>query len=51
MRGYLYEVQGYYSQGWECVFAATTKEEARQILADYRENERGTAFRMKWVRQ
>lgn len=51
MSAYLYEIQGYYSQGWECVFATATKEEARQILADYRDNERGTAFRVKWVRQ
>jgi len=45
-----YDVQGYYSEGWETVFTASTIEEAREILKDYRVNESGTAFKIKTVR-
>lgn len=34
-----YIVCGNYGTGWEEVYTATTMEEARQILKDYRENE------------
>ena len=51
MRLYLYEVEGYYSGRWESVFASETEEGANQILEDYRNNEKGTAFRVRLVRQ
>jgi hypothetical protein len=44
-----FEVRGLYYGEWEVVYTATTREEARQILADYRENEKGTAFSMRRV--
>ena len=44
-----FAVKGYYEGRWEVVYTATTKEEARQILADYRENEKGTVFTVKRV--
>lgn len=46
----LWEVRGYYAQGWEAVYTASTKAEAVQILKDYRESEKGTAFDLKMVR-
>lgn len=45
-----YEVRGLYAGQWEAVFTASTKDEADQILADYRANESGTAFTIKAVR-
>jgi hypothetical protein len=45
----LWEVRGYYAGGWEAVYTASTKAEALQILKDYREGERGTAFTVKQV--
>ena len=45
-----WEIRGNYGHGWEAVYTASSKEEARQILADYRENERGISFIVKAVR-
>lgn len=44
-----FEVRGYYEGEWEVVYTATTREEATQILADYRENEKGIAFTVKRI--
>jgi hypothetical protein len=41
-----YDVQGYYSGGWETVFTASTIKEAREILNDYRSNEPITRFKI-----
>ncbi len=47
-----YEVQGYYGQqyGWECVTGAENRREAQEHRREYRENEPGTAFRIKKMR-
>jgi len=42
----VFTVQGHYAHGWEDVSAYATRAEARQGLKEYRENERGTAFRL-----
>lgn len=41
-----YEIQGNYAHGWEEVTSEDTRKEARERLKEYRENERGTAFRI-----
>lgn len=47
-----YHVQGYYSPsiGWETVTIDETYAEAKEMLRDYRENERGIPFRIKKCR-
>jgi hypothetical protein len=45
-----WEIQGDYGQGWETVCAEETRKEAIVNLKLYRENERGTSFRLKLVR-
>lgn len=45
MSGGTWEVQGNYGQGWETVTAETTWRETRERLREYRDNERGIAFR------
>ena len=40
-----YSIQGFYSHGWEDVTLEDSWKEARKRLTEYRENERGTAFR------
>jgi hypothetical protein len=44
-------VQGNYGQGWEDVTAEETFKEIRQRVKEYRENEPGTAFRVKLTRE
>lgn len=44
------EVQGHYAGGWECVTTEETWKLALAQIKTYRENERGTAFRLKLVR-
>ena len=41
-----WEIQGFYSGVWECVTTEETRQAAWEQIACYRENERGTAFRM-----
>lgn len=41
-----YEIQGFYSYGWEVVTTETTRKEAKEQLKCYRENEAGTSFRI-----
>jgi hypothetical protein len=41
-----YQVLGYYGQGWEEVFTASTMKEAREILQDYRLNESAISFKI-----
>lgn len=41
-----YQIQGYYSYGWEEVTAEETRSEGKERLKEYRENEPGTPFRM-----
>ena len=43
-----WEIQGRYAHGWECVTAEATLRDAREQLRTYRDNEPGTAFRIKW---
>ena len=45
-----WEVQGNYGYGWEMVTTENTRKEARAQLKCYRENESGTAHRIKMVR-
>lgn len=44
-----FQVRGLYYGEWEVVYTATTREEAKQILAEYRENEKATVFSMRRV--
>jgi hypothetical protein len=41
-----YEIQGYYSYGWESVTTEITRREAVEQLKCYRENEPGVLFRL-----
>lgn len=41
-----YQIVGHYAHGWEEVTVEDTHKEARERLKEYRENERGTAFKM-----
>jgi DNA polymerase IIIc chi subunit len=41
-----FEIQGLYSGQWESVTSEDSRKEARERLKEYRENERGTAFRL-----
>jgi hypothetical protein len=50
MTDYEFEIQGNYGQGWEMVTTETTRPEANEQLACYRENEPGTPFRVKRVK-
>lgn len=45
-----FQVQGYYGKAWEIVTTEEIRTEAKQRLAEYRENEPGTNFRIKTVR-
>ena len=46
-----WQVQGDYGygDGFECVAAEDTKAEAMARLAEYRENEPGVRFRVRWA--
>lgn len=46
-----YDVQGNYGQGWETVTAEETREEAREQLKTYRDNEPGVPFRIRRVKE
>lgn len=46
----IFEVQGNYGHGWECVTAEETYKEARARLKEYRENE-CAPFRLKLKRE
>lgn len=41
-----YQVHGFYSGSWEEVTVEETRKEARERLKEYRENERGTSFKL-----
>ena len=41
-----FDVEGYYSHGWETVTSEMVRSEALARLREYRENERGTSFRL-----
>lgn len=41
-----WELHGYYSQGWECLCASTSRREALIDRKAYRENEPGTPLRI-----
>lgn len=45
-----YNIEGLYAYGWETVCCEDTWREARARLREYRENEPGTAFRIKKAR-
>jgi hypothetical protein len=47
----LFDVEGFYSGGWECVTCEETRKEAQQRRKEYRENEPGTAFRIRKYRE
>jgi len=48
-RVYEYEIQGLYSGEWETVTTEENRKAAKEQAACYRENERGTPFRIKRV--
>lgn len=41
-----YQIHGLYSYGWEEVTAEDNRREALQRLKEYRDNEKGTAFKL-----
>jgi len=45
-----YDIEGLYGYGWETVTTEESFLEAKARLKEYRENERGTAFRINRVR-
>lgn len=45
-----YEVQGNYGTGWDLVDTLETREEARESLKNYRENQPGAQFRIRRVK-
>jgi hypothetical protein len=47
----VWEVQGNYGQGWECVTAEDTWKEARERVREYRENEPQYPHQVKLVRE
>jgi hypothetical protein len=47
---YEYEVQGNYGYGWDLLTTEATKAQALAQLQTYRENERGTALRLRRVK-
>lgn len=48
---YYWAIEGCYAHGWEEVTAEETWAEARARLREYRDNERGTAFRARRRRE
>lgn len=42
----VYEIQGYYYLGWECVTYEDSLKDAKTQLKTYRDNEVGTIFRI-----
>lgn len=42
----IYDIYGFYYGTWECVTTEETRKEARDQVKTYRENERGTAFKV-----
>jgi len=47
----LFDIEGVYSYGWECVTCEETRTEARARLKEYRENEPGITFRIRKYRE
>lgn len=45
-----YEVQGYYSFGWEMVTTETNFAEAKKRLKEYKDNEPNISFRIKRIK-
>jgi len=42
----IYAIEGDYGQGFECVNTETTFAAAKKSVREYRQNEKGTAFRI-----
>lgn len=42
----VFEIEGYYAHGWECVTLETSHKEARARLKEYRDNEPNAVFRL-----
>ena len=47
----LFDVEGFYSYGWEVVTCEETRSEARERLKEYRQNEPGNSFRIRRYRE
>ena len=47
----LFDILGLYSGSWEPVTCEETRKEARERLKEYRENEPGTAFKIRKYRE
>lgn len=47
----LFDIEGLYSYGWESVTCEETRKDARERLKEYKENEPGTAFRLRKYRE
>lgn len=48
---YEYDIEGYYEGSWETVTCEPTRAEAVEQKKCYQENEPGTAFRIKKVKE
>ena len=47
----LWDIEGYYAGGWEAVTCEESWKAAREQVKAYRENERGTSFRVRKYRE
>ena len=47
----VWEIQGNYGQGWECVTEESTRQDAKKMLKDYRTNVTQYPHRMKKLRR
>lgn len=47
----VFEVQGDYGQGWECVYGSYDRKDARARLAEYRENDPKHSYKLVKVRE
>lgn len=47
----VWEVQGNYGQGWECVTSEESRKDAKERLREYRDNEPMYAHRIKLTRE
>lgn len=47
----VWEVQGNYGQGWECVTVEESRKDARERLREYRDNEPMYPHRIKLTRE
>ena len=47
----LFDIEGFYYGSWEAITCEETRNEARERLKEYRENEPGTPFKIRKYRE